>query len=113
MKLTAKEAVEKSIELWEWLAETGEDKYEWDEWERNGGKYSNDIDGDCFLCEYVGQQSSANCHSACPYYAKYGDTCCKEGFPFEEWEAAESNRNRKKYAKLFLEQLKTILKEME
>ena len=34
MKLTREEAIDKSIELWEWCAETGEHKNDWPSWEK-------------------------------------------------------------------------------
>ena len=50
MKLTEKKAIELSIELWTWLAETGENKNEWPEWKRHGGQYE-ECENDCFLCK--------------------------------------------------------------
>lgn len=114
MKLTAKKAVELSIELWEWLAGTGEEEKDvWPEWEENGGKYP-EVQCHCFLCEYNDQQGGDmpdNCQY-CPYDRSRG--LCMERFnPYGRWTRGKTNRTRKKYAKLFLEQLKTILKEME
>ena len=99
MKLTAKEAVELSIDLWEWLAETGKEKEDWPEWKWNGGKYSH-INSDCFLCEYA----DGGC-AACPY-----GKCYDIGDPFERWDLSGKNQ-KKKYAKQFVKQLKEILKE--
>ena len=113
MELTERQAVEKSIELWTWLAETGEDKYGWVGWKRNGGKYSDEISGDCFLCEYVDGQEKPRCHLSCPFYLKYRDTCNGEDFPFNKWGSARSNGSRKKYARRFLSQLEEILEDME
>ena len=110
MKLTAKRAVVLSIELWEWLAETGLDKEGWPKWKRNGGKYSDEIEGDCFLCEYA----QGGC-GKCPYDIKYGECICGDmNAPtlYDEWEVAGTEEDAKKYAKQFLEQLKEILKEI-
>ena len=96
-----KKAVELSIELWEWLAKTGEMKDNWPEWNR----YS-EVESDCFLCEY----SIRGC-SKCPYYKKFG-FCDDLDKPYDNWTFVWETRDLKKYAKQFLEQLKTILKEM-
>ena len=106
MKLTAREAVEKSIELWEWLAETGGEKDCWPEWKEYG--YVQSL---CFLCEFDAEERNA-CE-ACPYHKHYECYCDDDDTPFFKWAEVKTNPHRKKYAKLFLEQLKTILKEME
>lgn len=107
MELTARKAVELSIELWTWLAESGEDKEDWPEWEFNGGRYA-EVHNDCSLCEY---DEPEDCE-ACPYHAKYGSCCVCPG-PYGEWVWANTQEDRKKYAKKFLKQLKKILKDME
>ena len=112
MELTAKKAVELSIELWEWLAETGKEKANWPEWKRNGGHYPC-VTSHCFLCEYNdrhGGDMPMNC-SPCPYYGEHS-FCREYRNPYEKWYQAETKPTKKKYAKQFLEQLKTILKEM-
>ncbi len=99
MKLTRKEAIEKSIVLWKWLAETGKmkDCYDW-EGERP-------LVG-CYLCEYdvsVQKVDGIPC-SHCPLH--HG---CDKG-PYDKWETAQTPKTRKKYAALFLEELKALLK---
>jgi len=107
MKLTRKQSICRSIELWTDLAETGIDKGEWDGWE----KYGNDIWGDCFLCEYATYRAGASKGACkhCPYYQKFG-YCQEDEKPtyYDKWESAKTKRTRKKYAKLFLEQLKQL-----
>lgn len=109
MRLTKKKAIEIVIELWTWLAETGcERKIEWTEWDKYG-----EMENDCPLCQYR-NQSKRHTHGycpTCPYYKMYG--CCYTpgglGFTlYEEWEVAGTKTERKKYAKLFLEQLKQL-----
>ncbi len=100
MRLTEKKAIDLSIELWEWLAETGERKGDWPGWEKCGVMYAS-----CPICEYDEQQDTGSCDS-CPYYRRFGQ--CQdysELTPFDKWEKAETPRTRKKYAKLFLKQL--------
>jgi len=114
MKLIAKKAVELSIELWEWLAETGEDwKDYWPKWKENGGKYPA-VSHDCFLCEYAGFKTwNKEACKSCPYFIKYKARCYWENKPFGKWECAYTDGDKKKYAKQFLKQLKTLLEEAE
>jgi hypothetical protein len=117
MKLTAKKAVELSIELWEWLAETGKDKGDWPRWGINGGEYSEMV-FDCPLCELFNQKKC----KGCPYFDKYGrctptfvhyETNKQRKTIFQKWCDACIEKTKKKYAKQFVEQLKEILKDME
>jgi len=109
MKLTKEQAIDYSIELWEFLAKTGKEKEEWEGWEKYSeyggltGEWS-----DCFLCEYDGQERGY-CDD-CPYYLKFGD-CDDNDTPFRKWYIAETPKTRKKYAKLFLKQLYQIKEE--
>ena len=101
MILTKKKALDKSIELWEWLAETGAYKHKWPKWEQYG-----EMENDCFLCEYQEfhrlKGNLCNCpladseHSGCYAYA------------YKKWEKAKSPQALKKYAREFLAQLKEI-----
>lgn len=107
MKLTKEQAIDYSIELWEWLAKTGKQKEEWSRWKEFG-----EIDCDCFLCEYNGKKCNKAGHricTKCPYYEAY-NYCTTRGAPFEEWMWAGTKRSRKECAKLFLEQLKELKK---
>ena len=108
MNLTREQAIDRSIELWEYLAETGDwGKSSWPRWKEFGR-----IDADCFLCEYNGREADKTglriC-TRCPYYQSYG-YCIKEGSPFMLWEEWEDRKANKKYAALFLEQLKELKK---
>ena len=70
MKLTRTEAIDYSIELWEWLAETGKHKEDWPKWDKFGR-----VDSECFLCEYdtynhaVLKAKKDDC--ICPYNDKF------------------------------------------
>jgi len=97
-----KKAIEKSIEQWTWLAETGKKKQDWPEWE----KY-DDVSCNCFLCEYnEGTDTDESC-GACPLYKKFGN-CENEETPYMNWLYAKTPEDRKKYALEFLEQLKQL-----
>ena len=101
MKLTRQEAIDKSIELWEWLKETGKkkDDYAWK---------GEDVASLCYLCEYAGYSpTDGNC-SRCPYHKLNQKRCWESGTNYYKWEIAETPRTRKKYAALFLEELKAL-----
>lgn len=110
MRLTKKKAIAISIELWEWLAETGEEyKCFWSGWDKYG-----DMANECALCEYRnyhgGYRILANDKKecpTCPYYAKYGE-CEEKSSPYHRWREGKSKVKRKKYATQFLEQLKQL-----
>ncbi len=90
--LTKKKAIKIGKELWTWLAETGEKfKSRWPGWEEYGK-----MQDDCAFCEYA--------HSCddCPLGQDCYDTY------FANWCDAQTPEDRKKYAKLFLEQLKAL-----
>ena len=99
MKLSRKKAIELCIELWEWLAKTGKFKGEWPEWKKYG-----EVDGYCWFCEYV-EQRGGGC-MFCPLMKKLGFGCGQIDCFYSKWEDAETPQTRKKYAKLFLEQIK-------
>ena len=105
MRLTKKKALELSITLWEWLAETGKEKYDWMGWVKNGGKYEAH-DG-CFFCEYEKQHRDNNADgcSTCPL--ENGKEGCLDT-PFGDWCLAGTKSERKRYASLFLNQLKAL-----
>lgn len=101
MKLTKEQAIDYSIELWEWMAKSGR-KYKdsWSGWEKYG-----DVIDNCFLCAYNDQFTSEGCSNHCPLEERFGGcfSAC-----FGEWVGATTVKDRKKYAKLFLGQLKTL-----
>lgn len=108
MKLTKKKAIQISIELWTWLAETGAaHKWRWQGWRKYGYMHA-----DCPLCEYV-NPLGGGCAS-CPYYQKFGHCYTlltgNKGLKtsFDKWCNARKVETRKKYAALFLQQLKEL-----
>lgn len=101
MRITKKQAIKISIELWTWLAKTGTDnKGHWGGWDEYGLMRS-----DCSLCEYVATKRGG-CNS-CPYYLKFG-MCTKDDTPYWQWNMSPTKRVRKEYARMFLEQLKQL-----
>lgn len=99
MKLTKKKALDITIELWEWMAETGSDyKGDWHGWEKYWVMANN-----CALCEcYAIQRSEDGGCGECPIQN------CEDDFAYGKWDGAKTKPTRKKYAGLFLEQLKEI-----
>ena len=99
LRLTRKRAIELSIELWKWLAETGGRKGKWPGWLKH-----NEVQDDCFLCEYDHQHKG--CCDSCPI-EKTHDCSCYSLY-FVEWDEAKTPKDRKKYAALFLKQLEEL-----
>ena len=103
MRLSRKKAIELCIELWTLLAKTGNEKWYWTECEKYG-----DIDNNCLFCEYDEKQKerydSGRACKYCPLIKKL-DIHCMDSY-YCKWCNAKTPRTRKKYAKLFLEQIK-------
>ncbi|KKL55401.1 hypothetical protein LCGC14_2255790 [marine sediment metagenome] len=97
MKLTKKKAIDISIELWAWLAETGKKKPNWTGWEKYG-----EMKNRCPLCEYANK----DCVN-CSYYKRF-EHCMERAGIYQRWLYAVKTSTRKKYASLFLEQLKEL-----
>lgn len=122
MRLTRKIAIEKCKELWKWCTRTGKDKSLWPKWKENE-KYARPagtgILNHCWFCEYGHQNgersgikdvSFVRMCTACPYYQKYG-SCHDHGLSdtiYNKWNRAETVSDRRKYAKLFYAQIKTL-----
>ncbi len=110
MKLTRKKTIELCIEAWEILAETGCTKDDLPEKHREPG-FS------CWLCEYDEQQRvrydtfNKFC-KYCPLVRILGVKCeahLNETQTFyDKWVNAKTPKARKKYAKLFLAQIKEL-----
>lgn len=111
MKLTRKKAIELCIELWTWLAKTGKKKEEYPDWEKYKSYCLGNLEplAYCWFCQYSFQRVKiipTGC-KYCPYHKRYGH-CDKEGSFYFNWGAAVTPRTRKKYAGLFLKQIKTL-----
>ena len=104
MKLSRKKAIALCIELWTWLAETGGVKEDWPGWKKY--KY---IINDCWFCQHSSQNGVVKCNEHCIYSKKYGHCNPDRSLSyFGHWFKAKTPKTSKKYAKLFLEQIKTI-----
>ena len=104
-RLTRETAIEISIELWTWLAETGERKDNWPGWKTYGYMVCN-----CALCEYDVIQPPIRGGGNCPYcpYDKVHGICDREGKPYRKWLTSIDPKSRKQHAQEFLEQLKEL-----
>jgi hypothetical protein len=94
MRLTKRKALEITVELWTWLAETGSDqKSDWPGWHEYG-----EMEADCALCEYDAQRANDCQH--CPLLGKwrYAKYCYWDGSPFEDWDIEDDATLRKLYA---------------
>lgn len=104
MRLTKKKAIDISIELWEWTAETGSEyKGEWPGWDKYGGMLF-----DCPLCQHYRKSLFNEC-GKCPFapLGTQGDVGCYKTY-YKYWEDAETKEGRQKYARLFLKQLQAL-----
>ncbi len=119
MRLTRKKAIELCILLWTWLAKTGKKKENWPEW----AKYDVVIEHHsyCWFCYYDNHTEAGGKRARggecifCPYRKKFGYHCNDDGYDednpqtlFNKWDEAETLRTRKKYAGLFLKQIKSL-----
>lgn len=110
MKLTRNEAIDRTIELWTWLAETGKGKFNWPQWICNEGVY-REVEVGCFLCEFARQSGNDGTCKICPYKKAYGILCDDDGEPYVKWCDAKQSRTRKKYAKEFLSKIIALKEE--
>jgi len=115
MRLTKKKAVQITKELWEWLAETGEDKEAWPKWEEYG-----EFDSNCALCERT-KRLGRDCGD-CPLLGMWTPTpesiCLDDFTPYALWEdtfydvQCEANtKARKQYARQIVDLCDRWLKE--
>jgi len=108
MKLSRKKAIQLCIELWTWLAKTGKQKVEWPGWER----FDETISSSCWFCHYSEQQEERyDNDDSCRYcpLTKAGSHCMNKGSFYKMWAESKTPKTCKKYAKLFLKQIKTIV----
>lgn len=112
-KIRRKTAIKLTQMVWDWAAETGKNKYAWPKWYKYDNLYDY-IPSSCFLCLYNDQQggdSTEDC-THCPYFQKFEHQCFAKGHPYKEWEVIRSaegfEKTRKKYAALFVEELKEL-----
>ena len=107
MRLTKKTRLDRSIELWEWCAETGKGKCEWPGWDKYG-----DIRGDCFLCEYAKGHQTEKDGCNCPLYEQDENGYSFCGKNYENWEESDTNKERKFHANLLLIELWELRREL-
>lgn len=103
MKLTEKEAITLTQEMWRELAKTGERKFEY--FARKEIILGEQPFCDCYLCEY-----SSEC-DFCPYFKYYNRHC--EGSRqhptiYDKWQRTETPEKRKFWAAKFLVMLNRL-----
>ncbi len=108
MKLTRKKAIELCIEVWTWCMETGKLKsdYPYSEKQLKYVKEDDYPESHCWFCEYCLQHKDYNC-KGCPLGGDPNSPEC-EKLAYLKWDEARTPRTRKKYAKLFLSQIKSL-----
>jgi len=115
--LSRRRAIELCIELWAWLAKTGKRKEEWPEWDKWDDCYGDRAKNDCWFCHYENQQHlryDPCCNKEgeicyyCPFSKHFKFDCIRKGSFYRNWCRARTRKTRKKYAKLFLKQIKEI-----
>ncbi len=110
MKLTKKEALEKTIEMWTWLAEHPEAEKK-DYFKENN--ISNRPICDCYCCQYA---LEINAKSRCRYCPAWFDTngCYVDNSPYFKWRyEKDSKSKRTKYALEIVALAKEKIKELE
>ncbi len=111
MRLTRKKELAFCIRLWTWLASTGKRKDEY-EFTKEELKHTEPIGSvpmyHCWFCEYTHQHDGHDPRECpkCVYSKKYG--FCEEDENYNKWGNAETPADRKKYAKLFLKEIKAL-----
>lgn len=110
MKLIDKQlkALKLSIEMWEWLAETGGTK---EEWFTLRGIDKKPFCG-CYLCQYFNKD--AICEK-CPLSKEFQDIhepCMGTSCFYHKWEFCSRVDSRRRYAKLFRNELYECYKEL-
>lgn len=111
MKLSRKKSIELCIEVWTWCAETGKPKEEWPRWSEFNTEY-NTICNHCWFCDYDSIQLYKFRHKSCfycPLKSYFKCHCSKTAYG--KWAKVKTRRTRKKYAALFLAQIKEVYAE--
>lgn len=114
-KLTEKEALQETIKMYAWFAETG-DVFKESYFRENNIKVKDVPLAYCYCCEYRRQNNdNVNC-SCCPVWT--GATSSKDGChapssPYRKWFEAQTSEERKRYAQEIADLAKEKLAELE
>ena len=95
-------ALDISIELWERMTKGANYKRTWIGWKKYG-----QMTNDCPLCEQREEEYDLCAAGCCPLAGVEGYGC-QEEYQYNNWRQAQTRGQRKKYAKLFLQELKDI-----
>lgn len=107
MRLSRKKAIKLCIEVWSWCAETGRIKKNWPRWKDFMTKKEAYDCHYCWFCLY--DSKKGNSCKNCPLTEIYGHcNILTGGCEFYYWNRATTISARKKYAKLFLGQIRSI-----
>ena len=82
--------MERTVELWDWIAREGKPKCEWPNWSRYPAVSS---ESECFLCDYV-ELHEETC-DACPLFGKWDgkESCMDYGSPYNIWYRYKSKKH--------------------
>jgi len=102
--LCKSEVIEKHQKLWDWLYHHPyREKYDWPEWEVNGGEEIDETDGFCFCCHFAVTISKLinPCGDSCVFCPLDWGTesgRCDGHSAYSKWIVAKTSKTRKKYA---------------
>ena len=104
---TTKTPLQKTIEMWEVLAETGMTKEQY--FSREGKPDSELPTYGCYLCEEHNINRTVDDCTGCPIAVETEKDCgCQEATPYEDWRLSCDEDGRREYARQFVEYLKTL-----
>ncbi len=99
---TEEEALQITLDLWTWLAETGaRDKDEWPGWKNHDNWQGED---DCALCTLCNETDRSQGCLLCPYWRAFGPCGFSTG-PYNRWFRARSDTGRKRNAAIIRDRI--------
>ena len=110
-RMSDKEVLDKTIEMWEELAEDGSRrKQDWPGWD--GILDAGPVRYHCLLCDKYRENCSEEPCAKCPYYQTFGRKCFEGTEPFSKWEDATDDEDKSYWARRFTLRLYRIRKQM-
>ena len=112
-EMTAKQALERTVELWDWVAREGKTKWDWPGW----SNYPDTTACGCFLCNYAELHDKDGECSTCPLFGKWDgkESCTDSGTPYSIWHKYKNKKhpNARKAAARIAELCRQELSRME
>ena len=109
-RMSGEEALDKTIEMWEWIADNGSRRKDaWPGWD--GILDAGNVEALCLLCDKYREMSSVKSCAKCPYYQTFGHKCFERTEPFSMWKDA-SDYDKPYWARLFTLRLYRVRKQM-